>query len=103
MRRMNVGGLFLQSMGGRQEAMARWDGGHKAGAGAAAVPETRRQYETWPLGRGLEMDVAFAGLRWGDGRVAAYELQMRGGGRRLRVFAIDFHQLQDQVRWCFNR
>ena len=51
MRRMNVGGLFLQSMGGRKEAMARWDGGHKAGAGAAAVPETRRQYETWPLGR----------------------------------------------------
>ena len=53
MRRMNVGGLFLQSTGGRKEAMARWDGGRKAGAGAAAVPETRRQYETWPLERSV--------------------------------------------------
>ena len=66
MRRMNVEGLFLQSTGGRKEAMVRWDGGHKAGAGAAAVPETRRQYETWPLGREvLRMVVAFAVLAMG--------------------------------------
>ena len=44
------------------------------------------------------MDVAFAVVRWGDGRVAAYELQMRGGGRRLRMFAIDFSSAAGSIR-----
>ena len=47
--------------------------------------------------------VAFAVFALGRWARPSYELQMRGGGRRLRVFAIDSHQPRDQVRWCSDR